>query len=59
MSEHFRAFSFVDRISPARDDSRIEGCYIIPSGLDDFPSSLVARGGRAIGGLGGDESRGF
>ena len=42
MSGHFRAFSFVDRIAPARDTSRIEGSYVIPAGLETFPSSLAA-----------------
>lgn len=42
MSEHFRAFSFVDRIAPSGDASHIEGSYAIPSGLAHFPSSLAA-----------------
>lgn len=42
MSAHFRAFSFVDRITSAGDDGRLEGLYVIPSGLGRFPPSLAA-----------------
>ena len=42
MSEHFRAFSFVDRIHSIQPGSRIRGSYTIPPSLPDFPPSLVA-----------------
>jgi 3-hydroxyacyl-[acyl-carrier-protein] dehydratase len=42
MSEQFRAFSFVDRITAVQKGSRIQGRYLIPPGLKDFPSSLAA-----------------
>jgi 3-hydroxymyristoyl/3-hydroxydecanoyl-(acyl carrier protein) dehydratase len=42
MDEHFRAFSFVDRIEPGASGTQIRGGYTIPAGLAEFPSSLVA-----------------
>jgi len=42
MDEHFRAFSFVDRIQPVPSGSQICGSYHIPAGLTEFSSSLVA-----------------
>lgn len=42
MNEHFRAFSFVDRITAHEPGLRIRGGYTIPAGLDAFPGSLVA-----------------
>lgn len=42
MDEHFRAFSFVDRIQPGASGMRIRGSYRIPGALTEFPSSLVA-----------------
>lgn len=48
MSEHFRAFSFVDRIVPADDGSRIEGYYVVPADVGEFPPSLA---GEAVGQL--------
>ncbi len=42
MDDHFRAFSFVDRIEPGASGMRIRGSYSIPAGLAEFPSSLVA-----------------
>jgi 3-hydroxymyristoyl/3-hydroxydecanoyl-(acyl carrier protein) dehydratase len=42
MDHHFRAFSFVDRITSVRSGVRICGSYIIPSNLGAFPASLVA-----------------
>jgi 3-hydroxyacyl-[acyl-carrier-protein] dehydratase len=42
MSEHFRAFSFVDRITAVQKGRRIQGQYLIPPGLKDFPSALAA-----------------
>lgn len=48
MSEHFRAFSFVDRILSDDTGKRITGEYQIPAGIDEFPQSLVAE---AIGQL--------
>ena len=48
MDPHFRAFSFVDRITSANGGNQIRGCYAIPSGLKEFPSSLA---GEAVGQL--------
>jgi 3-hydroxymyristoyl/3-hydroxydecanoyl-(acyl carrier protein) dehydratase len=42
MDEHFRAFTFVDRITSVQPGVRIRGHYTIPPGLDSFPASLVA-----------------
>jgi 3-hydroxymyristoyl/3-hydroxydecanoyl-(acyl carrier protein) dehydratase len=42
MDDSFRAFSFVDRILSCEAGVRIRGCYGIPAGIEDFPSSLVA-----------------
>lgn len=42
MDEHFRAFTFVDRITSVQPGVRICGHYTIPPGLDSFPASLVA-----------------
>ncbi len=42
MDEHFRAFTFVDRITLLRPGAGIHGRYSIPAGLGDFPASLVA-----------------
>jgi len=42
MDDHFRAFTFVDRITSVQPGVRIRGHYTIPSGLDNFPASLVA-----------------
>ena len=48
MSEHFRAFSFVDRILADDTGKSISGRYAIPAGIADFPLSLVSE---AIGQL--------
>lgn len=42
MNGHFRAFSFVDRITSLREASRVEGYYVIPGELTDFPPCLAA-----------------
>ncbi len=42
MSEHFRAFSFVDRIISVEPGVSISGEYQIPGAIDSFSSSLVA-----------------
>lgn len=42
MSDHFRAFSFVDRILSDEVGRRIVGEYEIPSEISAFPLSLVA-----------------
>jgi len=42
MDLHFRAFSFVDRITSLEDKVRIRGRYAIPAGLSAFSSSLAA-----------------
>lgn len=48
MSEHFRAFSFVDRILADDPGKSISGRYAIPAGIEEFPLSLVSE---AIGQL--------
>jgi 3-hydroxymyristoyl/3-hydroxydecanoyl-(acyl carrier protein) dehydratase len=48
MDAHFRAFSFVDRITSVQDGRRIRGRFAIPSGPNDFPLALV---GEAVGQL--------
>lgn len=47
-SGHFQAFSFVDRIVAVQPGVSVSGTYQIPSGIEEFPSSLVAE---AIGQL--------
>ena len=42
MTDHFRAFSFVDRIHGDETGKRVTGSYHLPSGVDSFPLSLVA-----------------
>ena len=42
MSEHFAAFSFVDRITEFEPGRRAAGRYEIPRGIAAFPSCLVA-----------------
>ncbi|MDF1658939.1 MAG: hypothetical protein P1U58_15085 [Verrucomicrobiales bacterium] len=42
MSEHFRAFSFVDRIHSDEVGQKITGSYHIPEGIEEFPLSLVS-----------------
>ena len=42
MDDHFRAFSFVDRIQPDTGGAQIRGSYQIPEALTEFSSSLVA-----------------
>jgi 3-hydroxymyristoyl/3-hydroxydecanoyl-(acyl carrier protein) dehydratase len=42
MGLHFRAFSFVDRITSADDKVHIRGRYAIPETLSAFPTSLAA-----------------
>jgi 3-hydroxymyristoyl/3-hydroxydecanoyl-(acyl carrier protein) dehydratase len=48
MDAHFRAFSFVDRITSVQDGRRIRGRYTIPAEADGFPLALV---GEAVGQL--------
>ncbi|MCB1204164.1 MAG: hypothetical protein KDN18_07880 [Verrucomicrobiae bacterium] len=48
MSEHFRAFSFVDRILADETGKHISGRYAIPAEIGEFPLSLVSE---AIGQL--------
>jgi len=48
MDSHFRAFSFVDRITSVRNATEIYGRYAIPSDVDEFPAALV---GEAVGQL--------
>jgi 3-hydroxymyristoyl/3-hydroxydecanoyl-(acyl carrier protein) dehydratase len=42
MSDHFAAFSFVDRITEYEPGRRARGRYAIPAGISMFPSCLVA-----------------
>ncbi len=42
MTDHFRAFSFVDRIHGDETGKHITGAYHIPAGIAAFPLSLVA-----------------
>jgi 3-hydroxyacyl-[acyl-carrier-protein] dehydratase len=42
MEHHFRAFTFVDRITSVQPGVRIRGAYAIPAGLESFPFPLVA-----------------
>ena len=42
MTDHFRAFSFVDRISAFEPGVRARGRFVIPADIDAFPACLVA-----------------
>jgi 3-hydroxymyristoyl/3-hydroxydecanoyl-(acyl carrier protein) dehydratase len=42
MDGHFRAFSFVDRLTLVEPGQRVRGCYAIPAELSAFPISLVS-----------------
>ncbi|MGH8851473.1 MAG: hypothetical protein ACREYD_10800 [Casimicrobiaceae bacterium] len=42
MSDHFAAFSFVDRISELAPGERARGWFAVPPQLAEFPSCLVA-----------------
>ncbi len=42
MDEHFRAFSFVDRIHAIQRGVRIRGNYAVPAAIESFPATLVA-----------------
>jgi len=42
MDPHFRAFSFVDRITSLQPGKRITGRFAIPPGIESFSNSLVA-----------------
>ena len=42
MDGHFRAFSFVDRITSVEPGVRIRGMYTIPADITEFPVSLVS-----------------
>ena len=42
MEAHFRAFTFVDRITGLEPGASIRGHYTVPSGAGAFPASLVA-----------------
>ena len=42
MSEHFAAFSFVDRITAFEPGVRARGEFAVPAGIAAFPSCLVA-----------------
>jgi 3-hydroxymyristoyl/3-hydroxydecanoyl-(acyl carrier protein) dehydratase len=48
MDQHFRAFSFVDRITELQPGRKVRGRYAVPSSIEDFPLSLV---GEAVGQL--------
>jgi 3-hydroxymyristoyl/3-hydroxydecanoyl-(acyl carrier protein) dehydratase len=42
MDEHFRAFSFVDRIHAIQPGVQIRGRYAIPAAIESFPAALAA-----------------
>src|SRR5262245_29514872 len=42
MDEHFRAFTFVSRITSVDPGVRVRGTYDIPPDIGSFPHSLVA-----------------
>lgn len=42
MTDHFSAFSFVDRISAFEPGVRARGTFAIPADIDGFPACLVA-----------------
>ena len=42
MEHHFRAFSFVDRITSLEGDGWVHGSYQIPAGVNTFSSSLAS-----------------
>lgn len=42
MTDHFSAFSFVDRISAFEPGVRASGTFTIPAEIDSFPACLVA-----------------
>jgi len=42
MSDHFAAFSFVDRIAKLEPGARVEGTFAVPEHLAAFPACLVA-----------------
>ena len=42
MTDHFAAFSFVDRITALEPGLRAHGTFAIPPGIDAFPSCLMA-----------------
>ena len=42
MAGHFRAFSFVDRLTSVQPGVSVRGQYAIPAGLAEFPGSLIA-----------------
>ena len=48
MDPHFRAFSFVDRITSVQNATDVRGRYAIPSDVEEFPGALV---GEAVGQL--------
>jgi 3-hydroxymyristoyl/3-hydroxydecanoyl-(acyl carrier protein) dehydratase len=41
MDGHFRAFSFVDRITSVQPGIRVRGTYQIPAGISSFPIALA------------------
>ena len=42
MSDHFAAFSFVDRITHFESGKRATAVFAVPPGIASFPSCLVA-----------------
>ena len=42
MTEHFAAFSFVDRITDFRPGRSAKGVFAVPQGIAPFSSCLVA-----------------
>jgi 3-hydroxymyristoyl/3-hydroxydecanoyl-(acyl carrier protein) dehydratase len=41
MDPHFRAFSFVDRITALQNGRRITGVYRVPASVERFPAALI------------------
>jgi 3-hydroxymyristoyl/3-hydroxydecanoyl-(acyl carrier protein) dehydratase len=42
LSEHFAAFSFVDRITELEPAKRARGMFAVPAGIGEFPRCLIA-----------------
>ncbi len=52
MDEHFRAFTFVDRIHAIEPGVRLRGSYAIPADIPSFPGVLVAEAVGQLAALG-------
>ena len=42
MTDHFAAFTFVDRITELAEGARARGVFAVPAGIREFPACLVA-----------------